>query len=205
MVLDKAQLSLLRQYTAWVDPAIQLWNRTLIKNLTYGNHLKDTSFTELINQADLYDVLSRLPNGLQTVIGENGGLLSGGEGQRVRLARAMARKDARLVILDESLRGLDREKRRELLARARQYWANATLICITHDVGETLTFNRVVVIEHGRVIEDNHPKTLAAMPSRYQDLLNSEEEVRQTLWKNEAWQRVRLQNGSIVNNTSETS
>lgn len=205
VVLDKAQLSLLRQYTAWVDPAIQLWNRTLIKNLTYGNHLKDTSFTELINQADLYDVLSRLPNGLQTVIGENGGLLSGGEGQRVRLARAMARKDARLVILDESLRGLDREKRRELLARARQYWANATLICITHDVGETLTFNRVVVIEHGRVIEDNHPKTLAAMPSRYQDLLNSEEEVRQTLWKNEAWQRVRLQNGSIVNNTSETS
>lgn len=198
------QISQLRQQTAWVDPSIQLWNRTLIENLAYGNRLSKAPVTDIINQADLYDVLSRLPDGLQTVIGEGGGLVSGGEGQRVRLARAMTRKEARLVILDEPFRGLDREKRRILLARARQYWAKATLICITHDVGETMSFDRVLVVENGHIVEDDHPMTLAANPSRYQDLLNGEENVRKKLWENGLWRRVRIQNGSIVNNVSDS-
>jgi len=197
------QITQLRQQTAWVDPSIQLWNRTLIENLTYGNQTENAPITDVIDEADLYDVLSRLPDGLQTVIGESGGLVSGGEGQRVRLARAMTRKEARLVILDEPFRGLDREKRRILLARARQYWAKATLICITHDVGETLSFDRVLVIENGHIAEDDHPVTLAAQSSRYQDLLNGEEEVRATLWANDVWRRVRIQDGGIVNPTAK--
>ena len=87
-----------------------------------------TPLQEVIAAADLRDVLERLPDGLQTLVGESGALLSGGEGQRVRLGRALKRKQARLVILDEPFRGLDRHTRHELLLRARSHWRGSTLL-----------------------------------------------------------------------------
>src|SRR5439155_19621964 len=128
---------------------------------------------QAIEAADLHGVLERLPDGLQTPLGEGGALVSGGEGQRVRFGRALLRPGVRLAILDEPFRGLDREKRRTLLARARDAWRGATLLCITHDVGETLGFERVVVVEGGRVVEDAAPAELAARAgSRYRALLD---------------------------------
>jgi len=141
--LDDLQLAHLRQETAWVDPAIQLWNRSLLDNLCYGaagNHAPPVAIA--MAQAELQSVLERLPDGLQTILGEGGGLVSGGEGQRVRFGRALVRPGVRLVILDEPFRGLDREHRRTLLERARQVWKGATLLCITHDVGATQGFAR---------------------------------------------------------------
>src|SRR5205823_46301 len=124
----------LRASVAWVDPAVQLWNRSLFANLCYGSEPDPAALTKTIDQASLRGLLSALPAGLQTKLGEGGALVSGGEGQRVRFGRAMLRKDARLVLLDEPFRGLDREKRCELLARAREYWRGSTLLCITHDI-----------------------------------------------------------------------
>ena len=137
--LDSAHLQLLRRETAWVDPAVQIWNRSLLDNLRYGNQAEDTGrMNAAIERADLFGVLQRLPDGMQTGLGEGGGLVSGGEGQRVRLARALLRADVRLVILDEPFRGLDRGQRRRLLQQMRQHWADTTLIFISHDVGDTL-------------------------------------------------------------------
>lgn len=80
------QLGHLRRQTAWVDPAVQLWNRTLLENLTYGSGVDPNAGQSFaLEAADLYDVVERLENGLQTPLGEAGGLVSGGEGQRVRL------------------------------------------------------------------------------------------------------------------------
>ena len=200
--LDGNRLQTLRRETAWVDPAVQLWNRSLFENLAYGADGSGESLTPLIEQADLYDVMARLPNGLQTELGESGGLVSGGEGQRVRLGRAMNRRDARLVILDEPFRGLDRDKRRTLLTRAREYWKDATLICITHDVGETRAFDRVVVIANGRIVEDAKPMTLARRKeSRYRALLDGEKQVRRSLWESAHWRRWWVEEG-VVKETS---
>lgn len=197
--LDGRSLAALRRQTAWVDPAVQLWNRSLYDNLRYGIEGADTRpLGEAIQSADLYDVLERLPDGLKTDLGEGGGLVSGGEGQRVRLGRAMLRPDVRLVILDEPFRGLDREKRRKLLAEARQHWQAQTLLCITHDVGETVSFPRVLVIENGEVIEDASPQALAADPaSRYRALLEAEEAVRSSLWASAEWRRLVIEDGRL--------
>ncbi len=167
--LDGPRLVQLRRETAWVDPAVQLWNRSLYDNLRYGiEHEQGSPLSAIIQRADLYDVVDRLPDGLKTVLGESGGLVSGGEGQRVRLGRAMLRQQIRLAVLDEPFRGLDREKRRKLLLEARELWQGVTLLCITHDVGETLNFPRVLVIEEGHIIEDGNPAELAAQPeTRY--------------------------------------
>jgi len=184
----------LRQETAWVDPAVQLWNRSLFDNLHYGlDGQPSLPLGMVIEQAELIGVLQKLEDGLQTPLGEGGGLVSGGEGQRVRLARAMLRPHVRLAILDEPFRGLDREQRRALLMRTRQLWQNATLICITHDVGETLGFDRVLVIENGRVVDDGVPEELAHREdSRYYALLQAENAVREELWADEKWRKIWL-------------
>lgn len=201
ILIDGAPLDrdALRKSVAWVDPAVQLWNRTLFSNLGYGAQPDVTEVARVIDTALLHGTLESLPNGFETRLGEGGGLVSGGEGQRVRLARAMLRKNARLVILDEPFRGLDREKRRELLARARQFWRGCTLLCITHDLSETRAFDRVLVVEHGRIVEDSSPARLCTLPqSRYAQLLDAEERTRSGLWGAGLWRRIRIHSGRIV-------
>jgi len=191
-------LNELREQAAWVDPAVQLWNRTLFENLVFGASSGTVPEPELLKSAELHGLLKKLPAGLQTELGENGGLVSGGEGQRVRLGRALHRRHARLAILDEPFRGLDRQQRRDLMNRARKYWSNATLLCVTHDVGETLSFPRVLVVDSGRVVEDGPPEELVRQPdSIYRKLLLAEEDVREELWSNNSWQQLHLQNGQL--------
>jgi ABC-type transport system involved in cytochrome bd biosynthesis fused ATPase/permease subunit len=198
--LDGPRLAQLRQESAWVDPAIQLWNRSLLENLRYGAHGNHTTpLAAVLQQAELRSVLEKLPDGLQTALGEGGGLLSGGEGQRVRLGRALLRPGVRLVILDEPFRGLDHQQRQELLARARCLWQAATLLCITHDVSATQAFERVLVVEGGQLVEDGAPAVLAAQPcSRYRTLLDAEAMVRERLWSGPVWRRLCLAGGRLV-------
>jgi ATP-binding cassette subfamily B protein len=149
--LDRERLERLRRDTAWVDPTVQLWNRALLDNLHYGvPATASPPLDQVLEAADLRELLEKLPDGLQTRLGEGGALVSGGEGQRVRLGRGLLRPRVRLVILDEPFRGLDRQRRRTLLARARCCWREATVLCITHDVGETRGFERVLVVEGGK-------------------------------------------------------
>jgi ATP-binding cassette subfamily B protein len=198
--LEGPALERLRRETAWVDPAVQLWNRPLHENLAYGADREAArGLGPVVKEADLGGVLAGLPHGLATPLGEGGALVSGGEGQRVRFGRALSRSGARLVLLDEPFRGLDRERRRELLQRARAAWGEATMLCVTHDVGETRGFPRVLVVAGGKIVEDGAPEALAARAgSAYRALLEAEEAVREGLWSSAAWRRIRLEAGRIV-------
>ncbi|MBS1872105.1 MAG: ATP-binding cassette domain-containing protein [Acidobacteria bacterium] len=194
---DAAALDQLRSATAWVDPQIQIWNSSLFENLTYGNPGRAV-LDDVIEDASLGGVIAKLPEGMQTALGEGGGLVSGGEGQRVRLGRAMARDWVRLAILDEPARGLDRTHRRIMIERARERWKDATLLCITHDVCDTLDFERVLVIEDGRVIEDGAPAALRAdSGTRYAQLLEAETQVQRGLWSSDIWRRFRIEHGEM--------
>jgi ATP-binding cassette subfamily B protein len=197
--LGSQGLAQLRRQTAWVDPAVQLWHRSLLDNLRYGvSGEPPVSLSQVIDQADLCRLLEVLPDGMQTRLGEGGAMLSGGEGQRVRFGRAMLRPDVRLVILDEPFRGLDREHRRALLARARRLWREATLLCITHDVSDTRGFDRVLVFDGGHIVEDSAPDDLMARPySRYRALVEAEEAVHSRLWSGANWRRVWLREGQL--------
>ena len=117
----------------------------------------------------------------------------------MRLARAMLRPNARLVILDEPFRGLDRGQRRELLKRARAFWQDATLLYVTHDIADARSFERVLVMDGGRVVQDDAPQALAAHPeSRYRQLLDAEEQVRAGLWSGKLWRRLQIRNGHLI-------
>jgi ATP-binding cassette subfamily B protein len=191
-----AALEALRQRTVWLDPAVHLWNRSLLDNLRYGA-AAEVPVGQVLAEADLHRVLLGLPDGLGTSLGEGGGLVSGGEGQRVRFGRSLARPVASLVLLDEPFRGLDRARRRGLLAQARKTWEQATLLCVTHDVGETLRFSRVLVVEGGRVVEDGAPEDLLGRPgSRYACLLEEEQALHRELFGG-GWRRLWLEDGGV--------
>ena len=197
--LGPAELEALRQRTVWVDPSVYLWNRSLASNLGFGLEPPPADLAPAIAEADLAEVTRRLPRGAETPLGEAGGLLSGGEGQRVRFGRGVLRARPALVILDEPFRGLAREQRAELLARARRRWSDATLLCVTHDIGETERFARVLVIADGKIAEDGAPDVLRRRPgARYAQLLEAEQRVRSTSWTAAAWRRLRLEGGRIT-------
>jgi ATP-binding cassette subfamily B protein len=144
-------------------------------------------------------VVGKLQDGLATPLGEGGKLLSAGEGQRVRLARAMVRQSARLVILDEPFLGLERDRRRVLLAHVRQRWTGRTLLYVTHDVNEARAFDRVLVLDRGRIVEDGDPMQLSQTPSsRFRRLLQAQEAVHARLTTGADWRRIRLESGRIV-------
>ncbi len=198
--LNQLGIERLRRMTAWVDPAISIWNQSLIDNLRYGNDsTRGWSLDAALKGADMLDMLEALPAGLQTSMGEGGGLVSGGQGQRVRLARAMLRAGVRLAILDEPFRGLDRDRRARLLAESRRLWANITLLCVTHDVEHTQQFDRVLVVEGGRIIENGAPQELLSNPtSRYGALLRADQENRTLLWSGEKWRNWWLSDGRLL-------
>jgi ATP-binding cassette subfamily B protein len=199
--LTETRLQSLRKMTAWVDPAVLLWNRSLSANLLYGlteEEQETFALNDALTLADLDAVVARLAEGLATGLGEGGGLISGGEGQRVRFARALLRPGVRLAILDEPFRGLESSQRRQLLAKARQHWRTATLLCITHDVADTQTFDRVIVLDNGRIVEDGAPQQLADDPhSHYRAWLQVSAASWQTLWNAEGWRRLHLDQGQL--------
>ena len=196
-----ALLERLRPDIAWVDPAVQLWNRSLIDNVRYGSVREPSAARtgQVIADAALIDALERLPEGMQTDLGEGGRLMSGGEGQRVRHARALLRPNARLVLLDEPFRGLERGLRSSLLSRARHVWSRATLLCVTHDIAETAQFERVIVLEDGRVAEDGNPKALLAdSSSLYARLFEAERATLNALATSQRWRRLEFSEGRLV-------
>jgi ATP-binding cassette subfamily B protein len=190
-------LDKLRSETAWVDPTVQVWNRSLLENLLYGSEMPQ-SIGPVLEAAGLTSVVAKLPNGLATLVGEGGALLSAGEAQRVRLARAMLRHRPRLVILDEPFMGLERERRRALLSDIRQRWSAATLLYVTHEVSEARAFDRVLVLERGRLVEDGDPRILAqTTSSRFRRLLQAQEAVHARFGAGAEWRRLRVQDGRI--------
>jgi ABC-type bacteriocin/lantibiotic exporter with double-glycine peptidase domain len=196
-------LAQLRAQTLWVDPTVTLWNRSLLANIDYGaedNELEPLA--TVLEQAELSHVLEQLPDGLQTRLGYAGTRLSGGEGQRVRLARAWRRANPGLVIFDEAQRGLDRATRARLLARARRAWSRATLLCVTHDIVDALDFDRVIVIDDGRIVEDGPGPELAAADSRYAEMLRTQQALHAQRW-GRGWQRLVLAGGRLHAETSK--
>jgi ATP-binding cassette subfamily B protein len=191
--LCEEDLAELRRQTAWVDPAVRLWNRSLLDNLLYGaDQASPSALAEVLECAGLHELVDRLPDRLDTPLGEAGGRVSGGEAQSIRFGRALMRRDARLVVLDEPFRGLDLDRRRVFMARASAWWRGATLLCIVHDVRDTTDFDQVILLEGGRVRERGAPSALGARASAYRDLLDADVRVQTEIWQRAGWQRVLL-------------
>jgi ATP-binding cassette subfamily B protein len=190
----------LRRHTAWIDPCVHIWNRSFADNIKYGTENdNDSRYEMIIEQAELIEVLNSLPYGNETRLGEGGGLVSGGEGQRVRLGRGMYKNNVRLVILDEPFRGLSRTQKNQLLKKALDYWHDKTLIFISHDVQDTINFDRVLVMENGKIIEDSSPNNLLSKQNaRYRAIIENEKTVQKSIIEKAKWKKWWIEDGKLT-------
>lgn len=160
-----------RAAVAWVPQRPQLLYGTLSENLLLAR--PEATIGQMwtaLEQAGADQFVAALPNGLQTVVGERGVGLSGGELQRLALARAFLR-DARLVVLDEPTAHLDAPATSGILATLRGLKAGRLVIVIAHRLATAAAADVVAVLEDGRVVETGTPGQLAALSSRYAALV----------------------------------
>jgi ABC-type bacteriocin/lantibiotic exporter with double-glycine peptidase domain len=185
---DATLLQALRQRSALVDPETYLWNRELYANVVYGVPADAAPAIDMaLDASELVFDLEKMGDGLATQVGENGSRLSGGESQRLRIARALIRSNARLVLLDEPFAGMDADQRERMRRSALERWPDATLLWVSHHVRETATFPRVLVFERGRIVEDGAPAVLLNQASRYAAMVAAEDDLnarlRRTPWR----------------------
>lgn len=163
-------LASLRGQLAMVSQNVVLFDDTLAANIAYGMEKIDYErLGAAIKAAHLTDVVARLPDGIDTRIGENGSRLSGGQRQRVAIARAIY-KDAPLLILDEATSALDNESERAVQAALDTLMAGRTTIVIAHRLSTIERADRIVVMEAGQVMEQGTHDELLAKGGMYANL-----------------------------------
>jgi ATP-binding cassette, subfamily B, bacterial MsbA len=154
----------LRQNIALVSQNVVLFNDTVAANIAYGS-LQTCSREQVMaaaRAANAWDFIERLPDGLDTFIGENGAKLSGGQRQRLAIARALL-KDAPILILDEATSALDTESERQVQAALAVLMKNRTTLVIAHRLSTIEHADCIVVLDHGRIVETGtHAELLRA-------------------------------------------
>ena len=152
---------LLRDY-AVVFQDVMLFDDTVMGNIRMGRcGASDEEVLAAARAANCDQFVSRLPQGYQTMIGENGSRLSGGERQRISIARAIL-KDAPIVLLDEATASLDVENETQVQEALSQLLVGKTVMVIAHRMRTVEQADKIVVLDHGHVVEQGSPQKLMA-------------------------------------------
>jgi subfamily B ATP-binding cassette protein MsbA len=164
-------LASLRASIASVSQEIVLFNDSLRGNIAYGarRDASDEEIRKAAEAAHAWDFIIKQPQGLDTLVGENGIKLSGGQRQRIAIARAIL-KDAPILILDEATSALDTESERHVQAALENLMQGRTTIVIAHRLSTIEKADRIVVMEHGRIVEIGKHAELLAANGRYAQL-----------------------------------
>ena len=150
---------------------VYLFNDSIENNIKFGN--PDAGHDEVVaaaTKARCHEFISRLPDGYDTIIGEGGSTLSGGEKQRISIARAIL-KDAPIVILDEATSSVDPENEYALILAIKELTKGKTLITIAHRLSTVREADQILVLADGRIVQNGNHETLAKQPGIYRNFL----------------------------------
>lgn len=161
----------LRSHIALVSQQTTLFNDTVAANIAYGGmaSASQQQIMQAAEKANALEFIEKLPQGLQTVIGEDGVLLSGGQRQRLAIARAIL-KNAPLLILDEATSALDTRSERHIQAALEEVMKNRTTLVIAHRLSTIENADKIVLLDHGRIIESGTHQDLLAQNGAYAEL-----------------------------------
>lgn len=172
--------SLLR-HVSMVFQRVYLFHDTIENNIRFGS--PDATQEEIIaaaKKARCHDFIESLPNGYDTVIGEGGSTLSGGEKQRISIARAIL-KDAPIVLLDEATASVDPDNEKYIQEAINELVRDKTLIIIAHRLSTIKRADQILVIDDGRIVERGTHEELLAREGQYKNLWQRRQQAKS--WK----------------------
>lgn len=176
ILIDNQNISQVTQASLWsamslVPQEPMLFHRTLLENIRYGKpEATDAEVYQAARLAHCDEFIAEFPDKYQTFVGERGVKLSGGERQRVAIARAILRHSP-ILVLDEATSSLDSESEALIQDALRKLMENKTVVVIAHRLSTIMRMDRIVVVDHGQVVEmGTHQQLLAKPQGLYQDL-----------------------------------
>ena len=179
-VRDYDMDSLMKNFS-FVFQNVYLFHDTIANNIRFGQPEADMeTVIAAAKKACCHDFIMSLPDGYDTVIGEGGASLSGGEKQRISIARAMM-KDAPVIFLDEATANVDPENENELMRAIQALTAEKTVIMIAHRLKTVEHADQILVIDHGRIVQQGTHESLLAQEGLYKTFIGERREA--ASWK----------------------
>ncbi len=178
--IDQLNLGDLRKQIGYVPQDVFLFSETIEKNIQLGHPDADLSrVQEYADYAAVNDDIIKLPESYKTFVGERGVTLSGGQKQRISLARAFI-KEPKVILLDDCLSAVDTATERKILNYIKNATVDKTAIIITHRVYSLLDFDKIIILEDGKIIEEGNHAQLLEKNGVYKELYEHQEVERET-------------------------
>ncbi|MCP1270096.1 ABC transporter ATP-binding protein [Acetobacter cerevisiae] len=164
----------LRACLSIVPQDVSLLHRTVMENIRYGRpDATDEAVRAAAAAAGCADFIEAMPEGFGTLVGDRGVKLSGGQRQRIAIARAFLR-NAPILILDEATSALDTESEAHVQKALERLMVGRTVIAVAHRLSTLRNFDRIVVMQDGRIVEDGSPTLLEQQDGPYKNFLNQQ-------------------------------
>jgi ATP-binding cassette subfamily B protein len=164
----------LRSVMAVVPQDISLFHRSVLENIRYAR--PEATEAEVLAAAEMAhcrEFIEAMPEGFDTMVGDRGVKLSGGQRQRLAIARALL-KNAPVLLLDEATSALDTESEQAIQHALDRLMTGRTVIAIAHRLSTLRSFDRIIVMDKGCIVDDGSPSVLAARPGPYRELLRKQ-------------------------------
>ncbi|MCB9092611.1 MAG: ABC transporter ATP-binding protein [Halobacteriovoraceae bacterium] len=167
--IRELKLEELRKNFSYVGQDIFLFNDSVEENIKMGDELTSEQLEEMLKLSYAKDFVRNMPEGIKTQVGDRGTMISGGQGQRLTIARALV-KNAPIVLFDEATSALDNDSERIVQKNMEEFLKEKTVIAVAHRLSTIVNYDRIIFLKAGKVVEEGTHSELMNLNGEYKKL-----------------------------------